>query len=86
MQHFTRREYMKNGTRVRLKPTPMASDEFRQKVTELVDVIAEVGACSSIGVCTLILPKGVSISGHSHPFGNGHDYLDIHESHLEVVL
>lgn len=80
---------MKSGTQVKFEPTDMASDEFKQKVKALGDVTAEVLDVSRIGVCTLLLPVGIVIDGHSHPFTDGtlkgRHYLDIHESHLVAV-
>lgn len=78
---------MKVGSLVKLNPTSVASEELRQEVAALGDVRAEVLAVSGIGVCTLLLPEGVAIQGHSHPLPNnsGQHYLDLHQDHLEEV-
>ncbi len=76
---------MQAGSKVRLKLTSKASGELRQKVAALGDVVGEVGAMTGIGVCTVLLPQGISIPGHSHPLGNGRDYIDLHKEHLEVA-
>lgn len=67
-----------------------ASEEFKSKVKAMGEVALTVLDRSSMGVCTLLLPRGVSIQGHSHPipsgsFYEGHEYLDLHESHLMPV-
>ncbi len=81
---------MELGTIVKVKPTAIASEEFRQKVAAYGEVKGEVHAVSNRGVCTLILAKGVEIEGHSHPVPSpdyvGHHYLDINQSHLEPVV
>ena len=76
---------MQTGSKVRLKPTSEASGELRQKVAALGDVVGEVGAMTGIGVCTVLLPPGISIPGHSHPLGDGRDYIDLHKEHLEAA-
>lgn len=73
---------MQTGSRVRFNPTDKASDEFRQKIASLGDVVGEVGAITDLGMCTVLLPPGVSIPGHSHPLGDGRDYVDLHRVHL----
>ncbi len=76
---------MKNGTKVRFKPTNNPSEEFRAKIEALGDFVGEVLAVSNIGVCTVLLPKGVTIEGHSHYLRDGQHYCDIHEENLQVV-
>lgn len=67
-------------------PSDGASEEFKGKVEAKGKIVLTVLDKSSIGVCTLLLPKGVSIQGHSRPMPpgpyEGHEYLDLHESHL----
>ena len=76
---------MKVGSEVRLKPTDKASGELRQKVAALGDVVGEIIGMTNIGVCTVLLPPGVSIPGHSKPLGDGSDYIDLHKQHLETT-
>ena len=74
---------METGSKVRLKPTNKASEELREKVATLGDVVGEIAAITSLGVCVVLLPPGVSIAGHSHPLGDGREYVDLHMEHLE---
>lgn len=81
------------GQRVYIRPTRMASDEFREKITSVgLDRkrIAVVLDRTRTGSCVLLLPSGVSVPGHSHGFPPGtkyagHEYLDVHESHLQPL-
>lgn len=76
---------MQMGSKVRLKPTDKASAELRQKVAALGEVVGEIGLVTGIGVCTVLLPSGVTIPGYSHALGDGREYIDIHKMHLESV-
>lgn len=77
---------MKEGSKVLLKPTNMASDELKDKLGALGEVVGVVVDITGIGVCTVILPVGIEIEGHSHPLENGQHYIDLHSFHLEVVI
>jgi len=72
--------------KVVIVPTDIADEEFGREVEKKGKIVLTVLSKSNLGVCTLLLPKGVSIQGHSHPLPpgpyEGHDYIDLHESHL----
>ena len=76
---------MKEGSKVKLTPTDIASEEFRQSVAKLGEVTGEVAAVSNIGVCTVIVCSDVNIPGHTHPLNSDSNYLDIHQDHLTVI-
>ena len=81
------------GQKVYIHPTHMASDEFREKITRVGldrEKIAVVLDRTRVGSCVLLLPRGVSVPGHSHEFPSGtkyagREYLDVHESHLQPL-
>jgi len=80
---------IKAGDFVLVAPTNMASEEFREKVKQRIgDLILAVVQTNPIGVCTIILPKGISMDP-SRVFKSGEyegcEYMDLHESHLTLV-
>ncbi len=77
---------MKKGDKVCLRPTSMASNELREKVVALGEVVGEIGAVTGVGVCTVLLPPGVKIEGHSHPLNGDRHYIDLHWSHLQAAI
>ena len=77
---------MQGGTKVYLRPIGVASEELCMKIAARGDLICEVAAKNEKGVCTVLLPEGVVISGYSRPCGNGQrHYIDMHESHLVKI-
>ena len=79
---------MEKGQKVILNPRVLqSSEEFIQQIIAIGEVVCTVLARTGIGVCTLLLPEGVTIQAHSHPFPDGsykgQHYLDIHEMHLQ---
>lgn len=76
---------VQKGSKVRIN-TARTSDELRKKVADLGEVTGEVGDMSGIGVCTVLLPPGVKIPGHSQPLGaDDRHYIDLHRDHLQLV-
>lgn len=75
------------GSKVQLKPTDRVSGELRSKVAGMGDkAVGEIIAKTSIGICTVQLPVGVVIEGHSHPLEEGGShYIDLHQSHLQEL-
>lgn len=77
------------GQNVIIRPTRKASEDFIEKLGKGY-VIATVFGKSSIGVCTLLLPKGFSIPGHSkivlEGSYKGREILDLHETHLTPMV
>lgn len=77
---------MKQGDKVYLRPTNIASDELREKVATMGDdVVGEIVVVTGIDVCTVLLPPGITIEGHSHVFDENRHYIDLHGSHLQLV-
>jgi hypothetical protein len=79
---------MEAGSKVRLRPTKMTSLQLSKLVMAYGEVTGEIAGVSGIGVCTVVLPLGVTLPGHSHPFtfnGVEHHYIDLHKQHLESV-
>ncbi len=79
---------MESGNQVRFEPSEGASDEFRAKIAALGELRGTVVAFTGLGSCTVLLPEGVTISGHSHELPNdsyGRHYVDVSERHLRVV-
>lgn len=77
---------MQTGSRVRLSPTQKASSELRLKIAALGDVVGEIIGTTGIGVCTVLLSPGISISGHSYSLGDGRECIDLHKEHLVEVV
>ncbi|HWQ59795.1 MAG TPA: hypothetical protein VN420_01455 [Candidatus Fimivivens sp.] len=78
-------EKVKIGQKVRISPGEYAPEDLKMKVNGLGGVEGEVSAVTGIGVCTVLLPKGVEIPGYSHPLGGGVYYADLHCSFLAQV-
>lgn len=76
---------MNIGDKVYFRPTKIASDELLWKLAKLGNMTGEIGAITGVGVCTVLLPHGVTIEGHSHPLDESRHYVDLHQSHLRVV-
>lgn len=77
---------MENGTKVYLKPTAAASGELHARIVALGNIVGEIAAKTESGVCTVLLPEGITIKGYSHPCGSGQrHYIDLHQSHLRAV-
>ena len=80
------------GQMVYIRPTSMASEEFREKVHRLglySKHPSQVLFRTGIGVCTVLLPSGTIIPGHSRTFTAGEyagqEYLDLSEKHLTAA-
>lgn len=77
---------IEQGIRVRISPNEFSPPEFIEKLADMEGKTAYVGAVSSIGVCTLILPLDVVVEGYSKPItqeaGERQHYLDIHKNQL----
>jgi hypothetical protein len=79
---------METGSKVRLRPTKIASLQLSKLVMAYGEVTGEIAGVTRLDVCTVVLPIGVSLPGHSHPFtfnGEEHHYIDLHKQHLELV-
>lgn len=91
MQQMTQKSKsgVKIGQEVVIVPTEMAGEDLRVKIAQQGRVVAKVVDKTSLGVCQITLPNGVSIPGYSHPLTSGPykglEFMDLHESHLALA-